>query len=84
MEKNAKILSTDINLISIVSEMESCRINEIPKHKISVYRSGKNYNVIANHEIKRYLVEITNDKSGDEAINERYEFPFDFDALIQI
>jgi len=75
-------ITNDINLIAILTEMESCRINEIPKHKFSVYRSGKAYNVICNHELKKYLIEINNNKSGAEAFDERYEVDFGFSALL--
>jgi len=78
-----QILTNDINLVALLSELESCRVNGLPKHKVCVYRSGKHYNIIADHEHSKYLVEITNDKKGDEEEHLRAEYSFGFKAEIR-
>ena len=62
--------------------MESARINEVPKHKTSIYRNGRHYNVINQHENKVYLVEITNNGKGEDGINEHLAVPYNFSASI--
>jgi len=82
--KIAKVLTNDVHLISLLAEMESCRLNEIPKHKVSIYRNGKNYNIICDHEHKKYKVEINNGKSGEDCVDNTYEFDFGFEVQLLV
>lgn len=76
-------LTNDIHLIAVLCELESCRLNEIPKHKVSLYRNGLHYNVNVNHEMKQYQIEINNDKAGAEKVDNSYTIGFGFKAEIK-
>jgi len=85
MKKTAKPSKNwleDITLVGCLCEMESARINEVPKHKVSLYRDGLHYNVINQHENKVYLCEISNNQKGEGAINEHLAVGYGFKASL--
>jgi hypothetical protein len=74
------IITSDLTLIAILAELESCRLNGIGKHKIELYRDGFEY-VVSKVE-DEYHAEIMSKKTGDDARCDRYVFPIGFEAQI--
>lgn len=77
-----KVITDNLTLISILTDMESCRKNGITNHSCSIYRDMLNYNVKSDFELSVYHVEIYNTKIGEDNVDERYDVPFDFVATI--
>jgi len=78
--KEKDVITSDLTLIAILAELESCQLNGIAKHKIEMYRDGFEY-VVSKVE-NEYHAEIISRKTGDDARCDRYVFPIGFEAQI--